>query len=96
MTKIKGLRKKARELRNIKKHLRKGTEERKRITKELTQVKSELTDLVTPDSEKQKVIDELEREYKSRGKTHLVDFRNFTKSQLEFHLERVRNGRTTL
>ncbi len=86
------LKKKIRSLKKLKRDLRKGTEERKRINHKLRESKTDLNDLINPDSEKLSIIAEITKIKESKGTTVIIDLRNYTKKQLLFHLERIKNG----
>lgn len=89
---IKILKSRLRSLRKIRLALRKDTVERKDINQRIGLVKSELNTLLYPDPDKQKVMDELTKLYKSEDRTSLVDLREYTIEQLKFHLNRMKKS----
>lgn len=95
MTTQKDLSKQLWHLRRLKNKTQPRSPERVEINRKIREIKKE-TKLVeselTPSTEKQTLINELERLYREKRKPIFVDFRAYSEYQLQVHLNKVRQN----
>jgi len=95
MIQDKEVKRQLRALRKLKKQTQPLTDARRQINAQIRDAKEHLAkrdEVLLPDAEKQAMIDELTRVYRSKARPVYVDFRTYTIDQLGIHLEKVKRS----